>query len=115
VNAVRWFEVVDIARLVLAPALTLCVLVLPRPRAFGIRCVLGIVIGWAAFIALTVFVYNPAGIAAGHALGHDFPESRYDNNTTGLALLFGWWLPTLAVCVYAVARAERRHSNKREV
>ena len=88
---------------------------LSRPRAFGIRCVLGIVIGWAAFFAFTLYVYNPAGIAASHALGHDLPESRYDNNTMGIALLFGWWLPALAVCVYAVARAERRHPNKREL
>jgi hypothetical protein len=115
VNAVLWFHVVDIARLVLAPALTLCVLVLSRPRAFGIRCVLGILVGWAAFVAFTLSVYNPAGIAAGHALGHDFPESRYDNNTMGIALLFGWWLPALALCVYAVARAYWRQSNKRVV
>lgn len=114
-NAVLWFHVVDIARLVLAPALTLCLLALPWPRAFGIRCVLGILVGWAAFVAFTLYVYNPAGIAAGLALGHDFPESRYDNNTMGVALLFGWWLPALAVCVYAVARAERRHPNKREL
>jgi hypothetical protein len=51
-----------------------------------------------------VLIYNPAEIAVGHALGEHFPESRYDNNATGIALLFGWLHPALAVGLYALAR-----------
>jgi hypothetical protein len=58
-------------------------------------------------------LYNPAGIAAGHALGQDFPEARYDNNTSSIAIMFGWLGPTVLVVVVVGIRSLwlRRHRD----
>lgn len=66
-----------------------------------------VVIAWIASAIYTGAIYNPAGIAAGHALGWHFPENRYDNNTIASTILGGWIDPTL--CVIALAVVRRTH------
>ncbi|NOT89975.1 MAG: hypothetical protein HOP03_17615 [Lysobacter sp.] len=67
------------------------------PRRRGIRAACAVAIAWAGDIIFTLYVYNPAGIAAGHAAGMHFPEGHYDNNTIGVALLGGWFWPMMTV------------------
>ena len=43
--------------------------------------------------------------AAGHALGQDFPEARFDKNTSGIAIMFGWLLPAVLVAIFVGIRS----------
>jgi len=72
---------------------------LGRPRHAVLRGGLAIGTAWALSVVLTSDVYNPAGIAAGHARDEHFPEGRYDNNTIVVAIVGGWVNPVIAVLV----------------
>jgi hypothetical protein len=56
-------------------------------------------------------IYNPAGIASGIEQGIDGPEMKFDNNTTGTALFFGWLYPTVSICVFLLSRRIWRRRN----
>lgn len=98
------FETIKVIDTWLLPVLVFAVLAIRRPRKFWLRCIIAVLVGWLYTLLFTLFVYNPGGIAAGHALGEHFPENRYDNNTSGIAIVFGWLLPA----TYAVAAAALR-------
>lgn len=103
-NPVSQFSYVDALGTWLIPILVIALLASPRPRRFWIRCVIAVLAGWLCIVLFTLLVYNPSGIAAGHALGQHFPEGRYDNNTAGIAIFFGWLCPTVLVAIFAGIR-----------
>jgi hypothetical protein len=43
-------------------------------------------------------------MSAGHEAGLHFPEAKFDNNTSSLALFFGWFPSVLVLCVYFLGR-----------
>jgi hypothetical protein len=87
----------------------------PSPRWAWLRAFIAIVAGWVAMVALVVLVYNPEGIAYGQAIGEQFPERRFDNNTVASALLGGWIYPALMVAVAAVVRFVGQRRTKAAV
>jgi len=62
-------------------------------------------VGWIADVAFTIYIYNPAGIAAGVGAGADNPEMRYDNNTVAVAIVGGWLYPAVAIALALGLRA----------
>ena len=108
-DAIATFKLVTLLREALPFALVLSISAAPFPRRRGMRAILAVLIAWIASVIYTEAIYNPAGIAAGHALGEDFPENRYDNNTIASTILGGWIHPTLCVVVLAIIR--RIHSG----
>lgn len=87
--------------LLMVPVLVLTCLALPRPHRFWLRGMMAVFVSWLSTVLFTAYVYNPAGIVAGHAAGEHFPEGQYDNNTVGIAILFGWLCPTVLVLIFA--------------
>jgi hypothetical protein len=69
-----------------------------------LRASLAISVTWVVTVLFTMFVYNPAGIAAATEQGGHFPESLYDNNTVGVAIVGGWISPALAVLIFSLSR-----------
>ena len=104
VDPVLKFEFAQLLWVWLTPVLALVLLLFPRPRRFWVRCLIATLLGWLCTILFTTLVYNPSGIAAGHALGQNFPEGRYDNNTSSIAIFFGWICPAILVAVFAGVR-----------
>lgn len=76
---------------------------LPVRSLYG-RLSVAVVAAWILAVAYTMYVYNPAGVLAGHEQGVHFPEARYDNNTITVALLAGWFWPLIAVLIVWLAR-----------
>ena len=103
-DAVRYFETIQVLDLVLMPVLVIVALAARWPRTFSLRCFVAIMIGWFYTALFTIYIYNPAGIEAGHAVGMDFPENHYDNNTTGLTMVFGWLGPAIYTGAAALLR-----------
>jgi hypothetical protein len=104
VDPIAKFSYVQTLGTMLVPIIVIVALVIPRPRRFCIRCVIAVLMSWLCTVLFTLYLYNPAGIAAGHALGQHFPEARFDNNTSGIAIMFGWLCPTVVVAVIAGIR-----------
>jgi hypothetical protein len=77
---------------------------LPWPRRLLHRAVAVILFAWGAQFFYTGLIYNPAGIAFANEQGMDSPEMKFDNNTTGIALIFGWVIPSVSVCVFLCGR-----------
>ena len=88
------FKVVEITT-VLLPILMvgMAVYFLPSRWSYATKALHGVVFTWVSLILFNIYIYNPVGTAAGHEVGTHFPESLYDNNTTGLILVFGWLPP----------------------
>ena len=78
-----------------------------RPNGRLLRGFLAVIAAWVAGILFTIYVYNPAGVAAGHYSGMDFPEGHYDNNTVAVALFAGWIGPAIVVSIMGAFRAMR--------
>lgn len=118
-DAIATFEVISLLRTVLPAAIVLLVSASPFPRHRGLRAVAAILLTWIASLFYVGGIYNPAGIEAARALGEDFPEGRYDNNTIASTLLGGWIMPALYASVFAAVRsaaarsvdAESRHAE----
>ena len=89
------------------------VFMLKRPEYALARGILAVVAAWLVQVAYTMLLYNPAGIAAGHAAGAHFPENSYDNNTTSIALFFGWLGPAILIAIMATFRAIRKRVGLR--
>ena len=104
-TAAQTFEVVSIGSMLLGTVVPIALLVgLPWPRHLFQRTVAVILVAWIALFVYTILVYNPAGIASGIEQGIDSPEMKFDNNTSGIALFFGWLTPTVSVCVFLLGR-----------
>ena len=103
-DAITTFELVPLIDRSLPFVIVLSISAAPLPRHRGMRAILAVLIAWIASVIYVGAVYNPAGIAAGHALGWHFPENRYDNNTIASTVLGGWIEPTLCVILLAVSR-----------
>lgn len=106
------FELVTLLDTALPLAIALSISAAPLPRHRGARAILAVLIAWIASVLYVGAIYNPAGIAAGHALGEHFPENRYDNNTIASTMLGGWIDPTLCVVFLAIVRLVRREDRK---
>jgi hypothetical protein len=106
-SAARWFEVVSWLTIVLPLVAAGAIFSLPRPRRIWLRFPLAVLFGWLLAILFTALVYNPAGIAYGHAVGEHFPESRFDNSTVASTILGGWIFPALMCCVLALVQRIR--------
>lgn len=113
-NPHQLLSFIDAIGILMVPALVFTCLALPRPRRFWLRGVIAVLANWLSTVLFTAYVYNPAGIAAGHAAGEHFPEGSYDNNTVGIAIFFGWICPTMLVlfvagirCAYSRKRSKR--------
>lgn len=74
------------------------------PKSVLLRLPFAILAGWVIGVLLVIFVYNPLGIAHGHALGEDFPEGRYDNNIVSIQLMLGWIVPLACGLLAALIR-----------
>jgi hypothetical protein len=104
-TATQTFELVSIGDMLLSTVLPITLLIgLPCPRKLFQRTVVVILLAWLSLFVYTVFVYNPAGIASGIEQGIDSPEMKFDNNTIGITLFFGWLNPTISVCAFLLGR-----------
>jgi hypothetical protein len=111
-TAIQAFELAAIVRYLLPIALTIGVLWFRSPRSPIVRCALAVSLGWLVWILLTFSVYNPAGISAGYEQGLHFPEGQYGNNTSSIALFFGWVIPGEAAAAYFILLAVWRRVRK---
>ena len=66
-----------------------------KTRGFFVTTLVAVLVCWLVLVLFMIFVYNPLGILAAYEAGADFPEVRYDNNTVGPVIFFGWLSPTL--------------------
>jgi hypothetical protein len=80
---------------------------LKRPNNRFLRGLCAVLVAWGVGIVYTIYVYNPAGIAAGHSSGMEFPEGQYDNNTVAVALIAGWIGPAIILSVMGAFQAIR--------
>lgn len=104
-TATQTFELVGIGSLLLSTALPVVLFVgLQWPRHPFQRVIVAILLAWISQFIYTDFVYNPAGIASGIEQRIDGSEMKFDNNTTGIALFFGWLNPTISVCAFLLGR-----------
>jgi hypothetical protein len=94
-SPVAIFQVVSAGGWIVPGLFTALVAFGVRPKNSFTRSLLATFIGWIIYIAYTLYVYNPAGIAAGIAQGMDSPEMKFDNNTVAVAILGGWILPAI--------------------
>ncbi len=69
-------------------------------ESLNFRAAIAVVSSWIISILYTIYIYNPAGIAAGIEQGIDSPQMRYDNNTVASTILGGWLYPLLIVLLY---------------
>lgn len=105
------FDLVTVGAHVLPLCLALAVVVLPRPKAAIGRSAIAVTAAWVASVVYTMYVYNPAGIAAGNELGWDSPEMHFDNNTVAVQLLVGWLYPVITVALFfAIQRVWSRRT-----
>ena len=111
-DAVATFEIVGLLRSVLPAAIVLLVSASPFPRHRRLRAVAAILLAWIASLFYVGGIYNPAGIEATRALGEDFPEGRYDNNTIASTLIGGWIEPAIWTIALAVVRRSYRAIKK---
>ena len=110
------FDVVAVVSVATPCVIATAAVFLPKPRSTFLRTAAGVMAGWITSIVLTIFVYNPAGIAAAIAAGADSPEMRYDNNTVAAAILGGWLYPVMAVALaLGIRTLVRRRVESRRV
>ena len=76
-----------------------------RPGSRLLRGVIAVLAAWIADVLYTIYVYNPAGIAAGHFAGVHFPENHYDNNKISVALVAGWVGPAIILSIMGAFQA----------
>lgn len=86
--------------------LSFALVFLGKPRNPALRFVFAVLLGWAAAVIFVALVYNSVGIMTAEARGIDIEdaEMRYDNNTTSIALVFGWIPPLIATVLAFAAR-----------
>jgi hypothetical protein len=89
---------------ILPCAAAVAVLIWVPVKSSYIRSAIAVAIGWILAVTYTMYIFNPAGIAAGYEQGVHFPENRYDNNTISATILSGWLYPLLVVAFYFLMR-----------
>jgi hypothetical protein len=99
------FDIVAVGSIALPCSVAGVAVLLSWPDRLPLKVMGAIFAGWGVAVVFTMFVYNPAGIAAGVAAGVDSPETRFDNNTIAVAILGGWVFPAMAVSVFLGVRA----------
>ena len=67
-----------------------------------LRSAIAEILAWVSSVAYTIFIYNPAGIAASIERGIDGPKMHYDNNTIASNVLGGWIYPLFVVALYVL-------------
>lgn len=110
------FDLVTLGSFVVPLALALIVAVLPHPRSSVARSEVAIAAAWVVSVVYTIYLYNSAGIAAGHELGWDSPEMRFGNNTIASHVLGGWIFPAIIVALFFAIRRmwQRRRIDRRQ-
>lgn len=98
------FNLVSILSSLAPCVISVAVLFVPKPRKLRVRGALAVLAGWITHVALTIYAYNPAGIAAAAAVGRDSPQMRFDNNTIAVAILAGWLYPAISVALTLAVR-----------
>ena len=99
------FDIVAIGRDALPCIVAGSAVLFPWPKRLPLKVMSAIFAGRVIATAFTIYVYNPAGIAASLAAGAHFPEMQFDNNTIAVAILGGWVYPAAAVAVVLGARS----------
>jgi len=107
------FAIVEVGDSVIPIFVFLILHFVPKASSRKARIISGILISWMLLVFYTIYIYNPAGIAAGHEIGMEFPEGKYDNNTTSLAIFFGWMYPTFVAIVYSMFMNVWEKNSKR--
>jgi len=101
------FKLANVGHGVVTYGLAVFLFCLKRPNGRLLRGCLAVIAAWVAGILFTIYVYNLAGIAAGHYRGMAFPEVHYDNNTVAVALIAGWIGPAIIVSIMGAFRSMR--------
>jgi len=104
VSSVDHFQIVSVGFITLPCILALGLFIFPWPKRASFRAATSIAAAWLAAIIYTIFLYNPAGIAASVEQGVHFPQARYDNNTIACTILVGWLYPALAILGFSLLR-----------
>jgi 4-amino-4-deoxy-L-arabinose transferase-like glycosyltransferase len=87
-----------------------------KSKSQKIKIISGILVSWLVLIFYVFYIYNSAGIAAGHETGMVFPEGKYDNNTTSIILFFGWMYPTMVAIIYSILiNIWKKYSNSKNI
>jgi hypothetical protein len=107
VTAKLSFDLATVGAFVVPLSLAIILVALSRPKRPLYRSAIAVASAWMVSVVYTIYVYNPAGIAAGHELGWDSPEMRFDNNTVAVQLAMGWLYPTIAVALFFAVRRMR--------
>ena len=103
------FDIAAVARIALPCIVAGIASLLPAPKSMTLKVLSAILAGWVTAVVFTLYVYNPTGIAAGHAAAVDSPEMRFDNNTVAVAILGGWIYPALVVAAVLIVRTLLRN------
>jgi hypothetical protein len=101
------FTIAKVGGVLVTVGLALLLFTRSRPKGRWLRGLLAVAAAWVSGIVYTIYVYNPAGTQAGRYAGIHFPESHFDNNTVGAAMLAGWLAPAVAVVLVACLLAIR--------
>lgn len=111
-----FFDLVTMGSFVVPFSLALVVVALPHPRSSVARSAIAVGAAWIVSVVSAIYLYNPAGIAAGHELGWDNPEMRFDNNTVASQVLGGWISPAIVVALFLAIRyvRHRRGMERRQ-
>jgi hypothetical protein len=110
---VEIFKIVHAGRFILPCVISLLIFwLVSRPANTWARAGTAIVPGWVLCFLYTIYVYNPAGIAAGYEQGLHFPEHRFDNNAGAVALIAGWLYPAFTILVFIAAHKMWQHFKK---
>ena len=101
------FKIVAAGQGLVTYGLAVLLFCLNRPSSRLLRGLLAVLAAWAMGVFYTIYVYNPAGIAAARFEGVHFPEGIYDNNTVAAALIGGWIGPAILLSLMGAFRAMR--------
>lgn len=107
------FTIVEIGQGVVTYGLAVFLFSLKRPSTRVLRGLLAVLAAWAVGVIYTIYVYNPAGIAASRFHGVHFPEGAYDNNTVSVALIGGWIAPAVILSIMGVFQSIRENVGLR--
>lgn len=114
-TATLFFQLVAFVSILIPVVLPVVVLIgNPWPHRSLPSGLLAVLLAWAASVAFTALVYNPAGLASAIELGVDSPLVIFDDNTVASQLLGGWIIPSLVVSLFFLGRSffSRRKTSR---
>jgi hypothetical protein len=109
-SQIKW-ELICFGAFAVPLAVTAVMLMARWPRTYGYRGLLAVLAGWLMWLAYTLYLHNPAGIAYFQLIGTNSPETRFDNNTVASAMLGGWFYPSILVALVALIRVGLRRAR----